>query len=88
MNAYAGDHLLPERVGIISQHASRSGSVDCSKQSKEIVVVGIEIKDALVLVALEDTQDNRLGVVVDNADALDLREIAQAAMSNPQFCQT
>lgn len=59
----AGDHLLPERVGI-------------------------EIKNPLVLVSPEDALDDRPGVLVDNADPLDLCEIAQATVSNPKLSQT
>lgn len=62
--------------------------MDGSKQSKEIVVVGIEIKNPLVLVSPEDALDDRPGVLVDNADPLDLCEIAQATVSNPKLSQT
>lgn len=62
--------------------------MDGSKQSKEIVVVGIEIKIPLVLVSPKDALDNRPGVLVDNADPLDLYEIAQATVSNPKLSQT
>ncbi|KAI3400903.1 hypothetical protein diail_1594, partial [Diaporthe ilicicola] len=61
--------------------------MDGSKQSKEIVVGGIEIKDTLVLVSPENALNDRLGVVVDNGDPLDLGKIAQATVSNPTLGQ-
>lgn len=87
VNAYATDDLVPERVGIVAQQASRSGSMDGSKQSEEIVVGGIEIKDALVLISPENALYDRPGVVVGDADPLDLCEIAHATVSNPKLGQ-
>lgn len=61
--------------------------MDGSKQSKEIVVGGIEIKDTLVLISPENALYDRPGVVVGDADPLDLREIAHATVSNPKLGQ-
>lgn len=61
--------------------------MDGSKQSKEIVGGGIKIEDIRVLVSFENAPYNRPGIIVDNADPLDLSEIAQVTVSNPKLGQ-